>query len=76
MYTRYRRLTVADILVFPAGVTPKQAAAGFTNRLTALGMLDTMRLEGHTAMLLMLHSSRMRELNDSTKPLRHGSRVS
>jgi len=30
MYTRYRRLTVADILVFPAGVTPKQAAAGFT----------------------------------------------
>jgi NADPH:quinone reductase len=51
MYTRYRRLPAHDVVPFPAGVTPKEAAAGFVNPMTALAMLSTMRLEGHTALV-------------------------
>jgi NADPH:quinone reductase len=51
MYTRYRRLPARDVVPFPAGVTPKEAAAGFVNPMTALAMLSTMRLEGHTAVV-------------------------
>ena len=51
MFTRYRKLKVNDVLVFPEGVSPRQAAAAFVNPLTALGMLSTMRLEGHTALV-------------------------
>jgi NADPH:quinone reductase len=51
MYTSYRKLKASDVLVFPEGVSPKQAAAAFVNPLTALGMLSTMRLEGHTALV-------------------------
>jgi NADPH:quinone reductase-like Zn-dependent oxidoreductase len=51
MYTRYRKLRAADVLPFPEGVTPKQGASAFVNPLTALGMLSTMRLENHTALV-------------------------
>jgi NADPH:quinone reductase-like Zn-dependent oxidoreductase len=51
MYTRYRKLRAADVLPFPDGVTAKQGASAFVNPLTALGMLSTMRREGHTALV-------------------------
>ena len=51
MYTRYRKLRATDVLPFPEGVTPKQGASAFVNPLTALGMLSTMRLEGHKALV-------------------------
>jgi len=51
MFTRYRKLKVNDVLVFPEGVSPRQAAAAFVNPLTALGMLSTMRRERHTALV-------------------------
>jgi NADPH:quinone reductase-like Zn-dependent oxidoreductase len=51
MYTRYRKLRAADVLPFPDGITPKQCASAFVNPLTALGMLSTMRLEGHEALV-------------------------
>ena len=51
MYTRYRRVPARDVVPFPDGVSPKQAAAAFVNPLTALSMLSTMRLEGHTALV-------------------------
>ena len=51
MYTRYRRLPARDVVPFPDGVSAKQAAAAFVNPLTALSMLSTMRLEGHTALV-------------------------
>jgi NADPH:quinone reductase len=40
-----RCLPVAD------GTDPRDAASAFVNPLTALGMVDTMRLEGHTAIV-------------------------
>jgi NADPH:quinone reductase len=51
MYTEFRAIPVASCIVMPEGVTPEQAASCFVNPLTALGMVDTMRAEGHTALV-------------------------
>ena len=51
MYTRYRRLPASEVIPFSDGIPPKDAAAAFVNPLTALGMVSTMRLEGHTALV-------------------------
>jgi len=40
----------ADALVVHDDATPKDAASCFVNPLTALGMVGTMRMEGHTAL--------------------------
>jgi NADPH:quinone reductase-like Zn-dependent oxidoreductase len=44
-------MRVVDCLVLPEGVTPEQGASCFVNPLTALGMIATMRTEGHTALV-------------------------
>lgn len=51
MYTQYRKARAADVLVFAQGVTPQQGASAFVNPLTALGMVETMKREGHTALV-------------------------
>lgn len=51
MYTQYRCLPVAQCMLLPDGVTPAQGASAFVNPLTALGMVETMRLEGHRALV-------------------------
>jgi NADPH2:quinone reductase len=51
MYTQYRKLPASEVFPFPDGVTPQQGASAFVNPLTALGMLSTMRLEGHSALV-------------------------
>ncbi|HSO34944.1 MAG TPA: zinc-binding dehydrogenase [Labilithrix sp.] len=50
-YTQYRCVPVAQCLVLPDGATPAQGASSFVNPLTALGMVETMRREGHTALV-------------------------
>jgi NADPH2:quinone reductase len=51
MYTDYRKVGAREVLVLPDGVSPPQGASAIVNPLTALGMLSTMRLEGHTALV-------------------------
>jgi NADPH:quinone reductase-like Zn-dependent oxidoreductase len=51
MYAQYRCLKASDVLVLPAGTTPAEGASCFVNPLTALGMVETMRREGHTALV-------------------------
>lgn len=51
MYSQYRALTVIQCMVMPDNVTPAQAASSFVNPLTALAMTETMRKEGHTALV-------------------------
>jgi len=51
MYAQYRCIKVADCLVLPADATPADGASAFVNPLTALGMVETMRREGHTALV-------------------------
>jgi NADPH:quinone reductase-like Zn-dependent oxidoreductase len=51
MYAQFRALKAADCLVLPADATPAEGASCFVNPLTALGMVATMRSEGHTALV-------------------------
>jgi NADPH:quinone reductase-like Zn-dependent oxidoreductase len=51
MYAHYRTVKAADALVLPEGVTPAEGASCFVNPLTVLGMIGTMRLEGHKALI-------------------------
>ena len=51
MYTQYRKAKLTDLLPFPDGVTAREGASAFVNPLTALAMVETMRAEGHTALV-------------------------
>lgn len=51
MYTQYRLIKVAMCLPLHDGTTPREGASCFVNPLTALGMTETMRMEGHTALV-------------------------
>ncbi len=51
MYTQYRLARAADALVMPQGATAADGASCFVNPLTALGMVATMRSEGHKALV-------------------------
>jgi NADPH2:quinone reductase len=51
MYAQYRVAKADQCLVMPDGVTPVEAASCFVNPLTVLGMIETMRMEGHTALV-------------------------
>ena len=50
-FARYRKVRATDCLPLPAGVTATEGAAWFVNPMTALGMLDTLRAEGHRALV-------------------------
>ena len=58
-YAEYRTLHVSQCLAMPDGTTPADAAAAFVNPLTALGMVETMRVEGHTALLHTVGASNL-----------------
>ncbi|MGJ4965589.1 zinc-binding dehydrogenase [Bradyrhizobium sp. HKCCYLRH3061] len=51
MYSQYRCLKLSECLPLPAGTTPAEGASCFVNPLTSLGMTETMRREGHTALV-------------------------
>jgi len=51
MYAQYRRVDAAQCVVLPDGATAAQGASLFINPLTALGFVETMRREGHTALV-------------------------
>lgn len=51
MYAQYRVVKAEACLVLPEGASAKDGASSFVNPLTALGMLETMRREGHSALV-------------------------
>lgn len=51
MYAQYRTMRAKDVLPLPDGTTPAEGASCFVNPLTSLGMVETMRREGHTALV-------------------------
>ena len=51
MYAQYRCIKATHCLVLPPGTTPAEGASCFVNPLTALGMVATMRAEGHKALV-------------------------
>jgi NADPH:quinone reductase-like Zn-dependent oxidoreductase len=51
MYAQYRTMRAKDCLPLPDGTTAAEGASCFVNPLTSLGMVETMRREGHTALV-------------------------
>jgi NADPH2:quinone reductase len=51
MYAQYRCMKAEQCLPLPDDATPAEGASCFVNPLTALGMLETMRNEGHSALV-------------------------
>jgi NADPH2:quinone reductase len=51
MYAQYREVRAAACLPLPDGTPATDGASSFVNPMTALGMVETMRLEGHTGLV-------------------------
>jgi len=51
MYAQYRAVKAQACLPLPAGTPPAAGASCFVNPLTSLGMVETMRREGHKALV-------------------------
>ena len=50
-YAEYRCLAAGACLALPDDTDPADGASWFVNPMTALGMVETMRMEGHTALV-------------------------
>ena len=51
IYAEYRCLPAAMCMVLPDGTDPKDGASCFVNPLTSLAFAETMRMEGHSALV-------------------------
>ncbi|MAZ87645.1 MAG: NADH oxidase [Cellvibrionaceae bacterium] len=51
MYAQYKTVPAMMCLPLQDGTTPKEGASCFVNPLTSLGMVETMRMEGHKALV-------------------------
>jgi NADPH:quinone reductase-like Zn-dependent oxidoreductase len=51
MYAQYRTIKASDCMALPEGATAVDGASCFVNPLTALAFVETMRMEGHTALI-------------------------
>lgn len=51
MYAQYRVVKATDCFVLLDGSSPREGASAFINPLTVLGMVETMRREGHSALV-------------------------
>jgi NADPH:quinone reductase len=51
MYAQYRTVKASQCLLLQPGTTPADGASCFVNPLTALGMVETMRVERHSALV-------------------------
>ena len=51
MYAQYRTMPASQCLVLPPGASAADGASCFVNPLTALGMVETMKREGHRALV-------------------------
>jgi NADPH:quinone reductase len=51
MYAQYRCIKVSQCLELPEGTLAAEGASCFVNPLTALGMVETMRREGHAGLV-------------------------
>jgi NADPH2:quinone reductase len=62
MYARYRTVKVMQCLPLPDGTKPSEGASCFVNPLTALGMVETMRRENHTALVHTVGASNLGQM--------------
>lgn len=51
MYATLRKIAARDCIVLPDGIASREGASLFVNPLTALGFVETMRRDGHAAIV-------------------------
>lgn len=51
MFAQYRTIAASDCLLLPDETTPAEAASAFVNPMTALGMVETLKTQGHTGLV-------------------------
>ena len=66
LYAEYRIAKADQCLVMPEGTSATEAASCFVNPLTVLGMVETMRMEGHGA---LVHSAAASNLGQMLQKL-------
>lgn len=62
MYAQYRVARSEDCLVLHEGQTAAQGASCFINPMTALGMVETLRREGHSALVHTVGASNLGQM--------------
>ncbi len=62
MYAQYRTIAVDQCLALPPAATAVEGASCFVNPLTALGMTETMRREGHKALVHTVGASNLGQM--------------
>jgi len=62
MYAQYRKIKARDAIVLPEGASGADGASMFVNPLTALGFVETMRSEGHTAIVHLAAASNLGQM--------------
>ena len=51
MYSDYRTVSIFQCIPLPDSTTPEEGASCFVNPMTALGFVETMKMEGHKAIV-------------------------
>jgi len=62
MYADYRKVKARDVTPLPEGASAAQGASMFVNPLTALGFVETARLEGHNAIIHIAGASNLGQM--------------
>ena len=62
MYAQYRTMKASQCLVLLPGTSAAEGASCFVNPLTALGMVETMRNEGHKALVHTVGASNLGQM--------------
>jgi NADPH:quinone reductase len=65
MYAQYRCMAASQCLVLPADASAADGASCFVNPLTALGMVETMKREGHKALVHTAAASNLGQMLNS-----------
>ena len=66
MYAQYRIVRASQCLELPEGTDAADGASAFVNPLTALAMVETMRREGHTALVHTAAASNLGQMLNRT----------
>jgi NADPH:quinone reductase-like Zn-dependent oxidoreductase len=62
MYAQYRKIKARDAIVLPDDASAADGASMFVNPLTALGFVETMKAEGHTAIVHLAAASNLGQM--------------
>lgn len=61
-YSQFRRVRARDCVALPPGAEAADGAAAFVNPMTALAMVETLRLEGHTGLVHTAAASQLGQM--------------